>query len=141
MWWTKRTFDFRRERRGWSRCHCHFVEKTEKQSTIKFRERLHAPWWRLPTFLCHDQLPCSNPVSSCPFDLRESRRCILPQRTAYSNSTRAGWRKRVKSGCPWRGTTIRNQKQSGEPLLAKIRPASETSPRACRHNDAAISLG
>jgi hypothetical protein len=62
----------------------------------------------------------------CPFDLRETRRRILPQQTPYSS--RAAWRKHVKSGCSWRGTTQLKTKwgASFSQNSARIHP-----PRAC----------
>jgi hypothetical protein len=62
--WTKRSFDFRRERRRWSRLDVTGLSGQDRETELKFREMLHAPWWHLPTLLSHSQLPCSSPVSS-----------------------------------------------------------------------------
>lgn len=105
VWWTKRTFDFRRERRRWSRCHFHFLEKAEKQSGIsrKIACTLVAPAY---IFVPRSTAMLQSRLLFCPFDLRESRRCILPQHTAHS--TRPGWQKLAKSGC--HGGALRNRK-------------------------------
>jgi hypothetical protein len=81
--WTKRSFDFRRERRRWSRCHRTSAGQAgDRETELKFRERMHAPWWHLPTLLSHNQLPCSNPVSSSARSIFDKDdRGILPQQT------------------------------------------------------------
>jgi hypothetical protein len=98
---------------------------------------LHAPWWRLPTFLSHNQPPDCFPVSS--FTRLSSSKKIVHSSDGYATDFYpVGWRRHLNNGCgSWRGTPGSKTKWGG--LLAKTRPASRRTPRASRHNDPAIT--
>lgn len=137
MWWTKRSFDFRREeRKDGVDVTFDFLEKKEKSESSFKKDCMHLGGACLhfcPTINCQIAFP-SPPSPVC---LRARRSCILPMDTQQT-STRVGWRRHLNNGCgSWRGTPGSKTKWGG--LLAKTRPASRRTPRASRHNDPAIT--